>query len=272
MRKTNSKQIQKSFNDNQITGLSPLELIAYKKVLKKLEGGQDLTFINIICPGYKKKREIGVEEFDFVKLSENVLECPNVILMLSKMNDFLKSLDNKYQGRFRLKTILADVAILNHKELIKKQNIKKVMQNFLLSIKNSNLIKKDADLINMSELPHEFKQIPLGGIKPALAKSLFIRVETDIKDKAKEYIGSLMFDRMNKIRSEGKSIKEKDLVVQATKEVERFVAEYGLAGLAIKKMYKNPIVFFTEPSGYMRGYFYNSFLNKKDRLPVLYLC
>lgn len=233
----------------------------------------DLTLINIICPGYKKKREIGVEEFDFIKLSENVLECPNVVSMLEKMNDFLKSVDGKKQKKIKTITVLADVAILNFKELSKRQDIKRVMDRFLLSIKNSGLVDSNRiELLKMSKLPNEFRKIPLGGIKPNIANKMFKKVEVDIKIRAQEYVRLLVFDRANKIRSKGKNINKQDLVIQAKGEVEKFVAEYGLAGLAIKKMYKNPVVCFTEPSGYMRGYFYNSFLKKKDRLEVLYLC
>jgi len=231
------------------------------------------TFVNIICPGYKKKREAKVEEFDFKELSDNILECPNVILMLEKMNDYSESIDDKNRRKVTVKTILADVAILNCKELSKRQNVRKIMNKFFFSIKNSGLVHSgENELLKMSELPGEFNRIPLGGIKPSLAREMFKKVEVDIKVKAEEYIEQLVFDRANKIRSKGGNIDKQDLVIQAEKEVRKFVAEYGLAGLAIRKMYKNSIVCFTEPSGYMRGYFYNSFLKKKDRLEVLYLC
>lgn len=231
------------------------------------------TFVNIICPGYKKKREAGVEEFDFKELSDNVLECPNVVSMLEKMNGFLKTINDINRDEIKAKKILADVAILNYKELSKRQNVKKVMNKFFLSIKNSSLVdSRKNELLKLSELPGEFNKIPLGGIKSSLAREMFKKVEVDIKARAKEYIELLVFDRANKIRSDGKDICKQDLIAQAKKEVRRFVAEYGLAGLAIKRLYKNPVVCFTEPSGYMRGYFYNSFLKKKNRLQVLYLC
>lgn len=104
------------------------------------------------------------------------------------------------------------------------------------------------------------------------AKSMSAGVRPDIKNKADEYIGSLAFDRLNKSRSDGKDVNSVKLEFQAKREVQRFVVEYGLAGLAIKRIYKNPVICFTEPSGYIRGYFYNAFLKKKDGLPVLYLC
>lgn len=273
MKKINYRQIRQSIRQNQIVGLGPTEPIIYAETLKKLAKGQNLTFINIICPGYKKRREVGIEEFDFVELSDNVLECPNVLLMLEKMENFFKNIDRKLQKRIETNTILADLAILNYRKLVKRQNVKEVMDRFFLSIRHSNLMDlKTAKLLKMSELSSEFKKIPLGGIRPRLAKLLSAKAEIDIKSKAAEYVGSLVFERVNKLMSKGKSVDKRRLVMRAQKEVERFVAEYGLAGLAIKKMYKNPVVFFTEPSGYMRGYFYNSFLKGKNRLPVLYLC
>lgn len=273
MKKVNYKQIQKNFAQSQIAGLGPIEPVIYGKMLKKLTQGEGLTFINIVCPGYKKRRDMGSEEFDFTELSDNVLDCPNVVLMLEKMNGFLKAISKDIQRKIKLETILADIAILNYKELAKRQNVKKVMQKFLLSIKNSGLIDlKDMELLKMSELSNEFRQIPLSGVAPKFARSLFTKVEDDIKNRAREYIGSLVFDRVNKLMSEEKDVNNRKLVIQAKKEIERFVAEYGLAGLAIRKNYKNPIIFFTEPSGYMRGYFYNSFLKENKRLPVLYLC
>lgn len=260
----------------QVDGLGPLEKDIYQQNLTKLKQGKEITLINIICPGYKKQREIGVEEFDFIELSDQILECPNVILMILKMKNFLKII-NKLGFRDNVRTIviLADVAILNYEELSKKQEIKKTMDKFFVSIQKSKLIGRDnIDLVKMSDLPEEFKQIPIDGYKVEKAHLRFARVEKDIKDRANEYIGSLLFDRVNKLMSEGKykrDNKEK-ISKQATKEVARFVCEYGLAGLAIKKIYENPIVLFTEPSGHMRGYFYNSYLKPKDRLPVLFLC
>lgn len=267
MKKINIEQVRQSFDKNQIIGLGPIELTAYEEMLKRLVGGQKLTFINIICPGYKRRREGGVEEFDFRELSDNVLKCPNVLLMLKKAEMFVKNIDRKLRKKIELKTILADVAILNYKRLSESQNVKAVMNKFFLSIKNFG-----PKLLKMSELPCEFRNIPLGGIKPKSARLFFAKAEGDIKDGAKEYVGFLVFERVNMLLSQGKSANKKKLAIQAQKEVERFVVEYGLAGLGIRKIYENPIVLFTEPSGYMRGYFYNSFLKKDERLPVLYLC
>jgi hypothetical protein len=47
------------------------------------------------------------------------------------------------------------------------------------------------------------------------------------------------------------------------------VREYGLAGLAISKLYPNPVVLFTEPSGYMRGFFYNAYLDHVKEIAVI---
>lgn len=263
----------KILEKNQIHGLGPLEVEAYKKIVMDFTKGKELTFVNIICPGYKKKREAGVEEFDFAQLSEEVFECPNVILMIEKMNRLCEQFKMLGKENIKIKTILADVAILNFKEMTKRQNIKNVMDRFLKSIKKSGFVDtKTTVLLKMSELPYEFRKIPLGGLKPSTANRLFADVKKDIKLKADEYAGSLVFGRVNKLMSEGKTFRKGEATKQSRIEVKRFMAEYGLAGLAIKKMYKNPIICFTEPSGYMRGYFYNSFLNKKDRLPVLYLC
>lgn len=263
----------KNFSQNQISGLGPIEPNIYDATLKRFKNGQEITLINIICPGYKKRREAGVEEFDFVQLSEEILECPNVVLMIEKMNRFTKYLKKHMKKNVRVKTILADVAILNYKEMAKKQKITKVMDNFLISIKNSGLVETEiTELLKMSRLKYEFRKIPLGGIKPKVARLLFEKVKKDIRLRAEEYIGSLVFGRVNKYMSDGKTIKKTEILKQSQREVERFVAEYGLAGLAIKKLYKNPIVCFTEPSGYLRGYFYNSFLESKNRLPVIYLC
>lgn len=222
---------------------------------------QHLTFINIICPGYQKRRDVGREEFNFKSLSDNVLNCPNVLSMLEKAERFLARLEPKLQQEIELKTILADVAILNFRELSDKQEVKKVMEQFFLSIKKADILNfKNGELLKMSEMPAHFRKIPLGGIKPKEARQLFNKAEADIRIIAKEYIRSLAFERGEKS------------MPQVQKEVERFVAEYGLAGLAIKRIYQNSIMLFTEPSGYRRGYFYNSFLKDKDRLPVLYLC
>lgn len=219
-----------------------------------------LTFINIVCPGYQKRRELGREEFNFKGLSDNISECPNVLSMLEKADKFLGSLDPRLQQEVELKTILADVAILNFQELAKKQEVAKVMEQFFLSIKKADIFNyKNGELLKMSKMPAHFRKIPLEGICPKAARQLFHKAEADIKKVAEEYVRVLVFERGEKS------------VSKVQKEVKRFVAEYGLAGLAIKKIYKNPVVLFTEPSGYMRGYFYNAFLKNKERLPILYL-
>lgn len=220
-----------------------------------------LTFINIICPGYQKRREVGKEEFNFKRLSNNIFDCPNVLSMLEKAERFLVRLEPKMRQEIELKTILADAAILNYPELAKKQDVKRIMEQFFLSIKKEDLLNfRNGELLKMSEMPAHFRKIPLEGLSPKVARRFFNKVEADIKNIAREYVRLLVFNRGEKSTP------------QVKKEVTRFVAEYGLAGLAIKKIYKNPVVLFTEPSGYMRGYFYNAFLKNKDRLPVLYLC
>ena len=221
---------------------------------------QPLTFINIICPGYQKKREVGAEEFDFKSLSDNVLDCPDVLSMLKKADKFLSGLESKLLQKIELKTILADVAILNYPELTKKQDVKRTMEQFFLSVKKANFLNfKSGELLKMSEMPAHFRKIPLEGLSPKIARLFFNKAEADIKNKAGEYVRSLVFERGEKS------------TFQVQREVERFVAEYGLAGLAIKRIYQNPVMLFTEPFGYTRGFFYNAFLKNKDRLPVLYL-
>jgi hypothetical protein len=267
--------IKSKLSEVQIGGIGPLEPSLYSKVLDKFISGEEITFVNIICPGYKKERERGVEEFNFSGLSRKVPECPNVILMLEKMINLVKLINKLgFSGNVNTKLILADVAIFNYKELSEKQNIKETMDSFYGSIRKYMIAYNEVELAKMSDLPFEFERIPLFGVKPKTAESLYKKARSGICKKANEYIGSLVFERINQLMSEGvySQTRKKKIIDNSKKEVMRFLAEYGLAGLAIRKMYRNPVVLFTEPSGYIRGYFYNALLEKKNKLPVLYLC
>lgn len=272
----NIKYIKKALLSGQIEYLSPIESFIYEKRLKKLGMKEKITLVNIICPGYGKRRDFGVEEFNFIGLSDQILECPNVILMLEKMNNFLKIFSKLgFEEYINIEIILADIAILNYEELSRKLNVKNTLDKFYESIKKSKIVfYGNANTRKMSELPYEFKKIPIEGVKLNSIDLKMKKIQADIREKANEYIGSLIFERTNKLMSERNYTKGNfDKVNKQTKgEVAKFVKEYGLAGLAINKIYPNPIVLFTEPSGYLRGHFYNSFLEKKYRLPVLFLC
>ena len=126
----------------------------------------------------------------------------------------------------------------------------------------------------MSELKSEFERIPKSGIKVNTSQLKYQGVSELVKAKALEYGGILAFSRINELRSAGRyNESEKVAILElANREVARFSVEYGLASLAIHNLYKNPLVVFTEPSGYIRGYFYNSYLSPEKNLPVIYLC
>jgi hypothetical protein len=259
----------------QVQGLDPVSYLNYLKVLGRLINGQKITLVNIICPGYVRRREAGTEYFDFPKLSANVLECPNVMLMVKKMNRIVETLERlNLEGQFETVMILADVAILNYYELSKRQNVTNVLNQFYKSIEISNIFRAKTKFVKMSDLGYEFKKIPISGIKISDAHLKYSNVNGSIKKKAGEYEGTLNFSRINELLSKDVDLEidYRSLVKQTNNEVARFVAEYGLAGLAIRKLYKNPIILFTEPSGYLRGYFYNSYLSSKYYLPILYLC
>ena len=124
----------------QIPGLGPIAKENYERCLRGFDEGKKLTIINIICPGYVKKREAGMESFDFPELSENISECPNVKLMIEKMNNVMNlTIFTKGKNSVDTIMILADQAILNYQELVKKQNVKKVMDKFYESILRSKL-------------------------------------------------------------------------------------------------------------------------------------
>ena len=267
--------IEKIFSQNQIPGLGPIAGDIYKDILRKIGEGEKVTLVNIICPGYVRKREVGVEYFDFPKLSDNILECPNVLLMVNKMNRFINKLEEANLGdHAEIIMILADVAILNYSELRKRQNVANVLDKFYKSLEKLNINNEVVKFVKMSALKNEFKKIPTSGIKVTEAYSSYSNVNSSVIRKAKEYEGVLNFSRINEQLSKGDGLKidYQSFAKRTNREVARFVVEYGLAGLAIRKLYKNPMVLFTEPSGYLRGFFYNSYLKSKDYLPVLYLC
>lgn len=260
-------------NNTLIPGLGPIEEKKYHKLMANLSSGGEMTIVNIICPGYKKSREVGVEEFDFKKLSDEIEECPNVRLMIEKMVNITSAIKRQEtKGKVKIVMIFADVAILNFDKLNKSQDVKKTLDRFFSDIKKKYKSLQDIDFVKMSELGEGFEKIPLGGIRASSKQINLVGVEKDVKKRAEEYVGSLVFQRLNLDMSTGLFEKRnvQRYVNQARREVARFVVEYGYAGQAIRKLYKNSVILFTEPSGYLRGYFYHSFLKKKDRMPVLY--
>lgn len=256
--------------DIQSVSIPHLGLCSSKSISQALDA-EEITLVNIICPGYERRREAGSEQFDFPSLSSDIRSSTNVILMIDKMLNCQADLRGK-AGKRKIKTvmILADVAILNYDQLTLHQDVKAVMNKFYESICVHYGSKLDAiTFVKMSELTEEFRQIPLQGISISNPKTVIATLPTDIRKKAEEYIGSLLFSRINEYMSKQTTFLYESLQDKACHEVARFVREYGLAGSAIAKLYHNPIVLFTEPSGYARGYFYNAYIEMKSRLPVI---
>ncbi|MBP9702557.1 hypothetical protein KBD69_02620 [Candidatus Woesebacteria bacterium] len=241
-------------------------------IITSLQSGDEITILNIICPGYMRKREGSVEQFDFPALSDRIDKSPNVRLMIDKMYRYLSGIS--HLGNVKATMILADVAILNYHELVKKQDVQIIMDNFFNDI-NEKIVKKNkivVDFVKMSELKEEFNNIPIDGVRNSEARLNFAKVLPDIKARASEYRDSLIFQRINKAMSEN-TFSESEIGQYsnlAEREVARFAVEYGFAGQAIKKLYTNPVILFTEPSGYLRGYFYHSYLKRDERMSVLY--
>ena len=270
----NKKNVVKLIEAQQIDGLVQVEPEALNRSIDLYSKGQKMTLVNIICPGYQKRRDVGQEEFDFKELSEEIEECPNVRLMVDKMNSFAKSIESTNGDNLEVEMILADVAILNYAHLSNYQDVSSTLNHFYKSIfDNYKAELNGTKFVKMSELPFEFSQIPVQGIDSEIGAAKYALAHANIRAKADEYVGSLMFDRINNLRSEGKydPSQYRELLIKTKREVIRFVVEYGFAGKAIAKMHENPLVLFTEPSGYMRGYFYNAFLAKDQRVPVIYL-
>lgn len=258
---------------NIIPGLGPLAPVVYQERLALLRNGGTVTLVNIICPGYVKRRDSGVEEFDFPRLSDAIGQCPNVQLMIDKMFHTMRELRSEYhEGKIHMVMILADVAILNYEELKKEQDVKKTLDVFYDDIQSTYVMGTDVEFVKMSELGNAFRRIPIDGVRVSNEQYSLDGVAHDIRRRAEEYVGSLVFQRVNQAMSNATYEQEmyQSYIDQARREVARFVVEYGYAGLAISGLYENATILFTEPSGYHRGYFYHAYQEPDGRSPVLY--
>jgi hypothetical protein len=254
-----------------------------KYIYNAIYHGEQINLVNIICPGYIKDRTIGIEDFSFGSLSDDVSNCPNVTSMIDKFICFSHPLEKRYGKSIKInKTIiLADTAILNYHLISRKQKVKKTLDIFYSSIKkylhektkNEPAIK-NINILRMSEMGGSFRKLPIEGYAVRLDMYKMKNIGHAIKSKVRQYSEILIQDRSNPRKNKNSSfanLKKVKIIERSKLEVIRFLYEYGLAGKEIFKQFPNAIVTFTEPSGNSRGYFYNAFLKRKEYLPVIYL-
>lgn len=243
-----------------------------KRIRSYCRTGEPLHFVNIICPGYQKDRTIGIEDFSFQSLSCDIQECPNVLSMVDKLATYTRNIERILPRLpFQVTTIFADTAILNYDYLSKKQNVRETLDKFALTAKKYVASQHDypVQFLQMSYMKGYFQKLPIEGyaVKKDISKAFTIR--KSIQQKAQVYVQELVEARSQDSHFLNKT--KKELIQQTEKEVYRFVYEYGFAGKEIYQSYPQAIMTFTEPSGIMRGYFYNAFLFEKDYIPVIYL-
>lgn len=267
------------FEDVQYKTLSSRKKIR-EHLIDVLGNQKPLHLVNIICPGYQKERTLGIEDFAFKRLSTDIMECPNVISMIDKLEKYVTRLGQDIPEISICSTVIfADTAILNYKEMQKVQNIRKVLDKFYVSTKKylknkqeTNRYFEEIRLVKMSKMDGYFKNLKLGGYPVTLDMYGMENIRESVREKAKEYIGNLIDERTSK-NNAGSSFEIKthhQISKQSKLEVLRFLYEYGFAGKEIYNSIPHSILTFTEPSGPMRGFFYNSFLYGKDYLPVIY--
>lgn len=244
---------------------------------------EQINFVNIICPGYKRDRSVGIEDFSFSSLSYDVMDCPNVVSMIDKFIRFLQPVEEKYGKDIRVnKTIiLADTAILNYHSISRKQKVKKTIDIFYSSIKKylhenvkNNPSIEGTNILRMSERGGSFRELPIEGYAVSLNMYGMKNIRFSVGAQAKQYAANLILDRSNPRKNQNSSFANlnNDKIIEISKlEVLRFLYEYGLAGKEIFVLFPNAIVTFTEPSGNLRGHFYNAFLREEEYLPVIYI-